>query len=448
MVNAFNVGDQIGGFAVVEQVVGGAFSETWRCVNQINGRQALLKGIKSELLDSADEVITHLDLNTRTKEEAKILSALVDKKYSFVPDIYDVFQAADGRVFFISQFVKGKLLSNVIQDELVTLGQRAKIAFQLVSALAKIHDSGIVHRDIAPDNIMVQSDFEVVLLDFGLAKIKSELLVRKYSPQTVTPLTKIKYMPPRAFKEWKPGQFLESNESWDLYAAGVVIYELLTDQILPGPTVEISTTEIEKTICPETISELLSHAYAENRGSAATIEKTLFRELAHADLLSEIREFNTRELARLLEEENNQLRIELAKGKQRVTFEDFVQYVSRSGVKFQVDPTNEYIELLVPTKTGSTQLVIRVREKFVVFEMPFLRAKKTPKLKILEFLNEQNGHQALGRFTFDPDDGEIRYSIGTPYHEEQLSYDTFKTLLGLTYAVGSEFLNEFDESFN
>ena len=73
---AFAKGDRVGGFIVEDEIQAGQFSETWICKNPISGRKAVLKGLKSELLNPDDETLYQLDLVARTREQAKILTAL------------------------------------------------------------------------------------------------------------------------------------------------------------------------------------------------------------------------------------------------------------------------------------------------------------------------------------------------------------------------------------
>lgn len=445
--NVFNVGQHIGGYIVTERILpGGAFSETWKCKNPITGRIAVLKGLKPELIDGSDPVLSQLDLITRTKEEAKILSALFDKSYDFVPNVYDVFEAHDGRVFFLSEFIDGRDLTSVINDPAVSQRTRARLAFLLLQGLETIHANGIVHRDVSPDNLMVRQDNSLVILDFGLAKIKTEVLVRKYSPQTVTPISKVKYMPPRVLAEWKPGKALSSDESWDLYAAGVVLFELFSGRILPGPTAQIPQDELARLPISGTIQSLLEHASTSAAQTASRAKFELFRELERAELEGEIVAADEKGALAIAREQIRQLRSDLARGRTPVAFEDFVGYVTRLGIEFTVNPKDKYIKVESSSSAGDVTIVVDVKDRYVMFVMPKLREIQKGEREALEAINTINSLTTVGRTFYNAEFSELRFENTARYSEGgYFSYDDFQREFFLAFRAGVEAAKDFDE---
>src|SRR5207247_8144554 len=91
-------------------------------------------------------------------------------------------------------------------------------AVQIGEALSEAHAKGIVHRDIKPDNIMVNAKNQVKVMDFGLAKLKGSLKLTK-SASTVGTLA---YMSPEQI------QGTEADVRYDIFLFGVVLFEVLT----------------------------------------------------------------------------------------------------------------------------------------------------------------------------------------------------------------------------
>lgn len=110
--------------------------------------------------------LTDPDRCQRFTQEAKAASALSNPH---IVTVYDV--ASDGEVAFIAmEYVAGRTLDAVIPRKGMRLNEALKIAVQVADALAAAHTAGIVHRDVKPSNIMVQSQGGVKVLDFGLVK--------------------------------------------------------------------------------------------------------------------------------------------------------------------------------------------------------------------------------------------------------------------------------------
>lgn len=432
---AFVVGQRIGGFHVSAPVSDpGAFGETWKCTNPISKRSAILKGIREDIVKSDDPALAPLGLNLRTREEAQILTGLFDKRYPFVPNVYDIFEVGDGRVFFLSEFIEGESLDRIIANKSSQLTQSSKLAFLLLQALEAIHENGIVHRDISPDNILVRPTWEPVIIDFGLAKIESEILVRKYSPKTVTPITKVKYMPPRVLQTWAPGQVIPSDESWDLYAAGIVLFELFAQRLTVGVPPEIPAEEIDRTPCPRTIRALLENAGGLARNARST-KQLLFEELQAGGLAQDLIAQNPREIVDRLEEETIRLRADLARGRSAVAFEDFVRYVSRMKLVFTVNPTSEWIRV---DFSGETSIVVDFRGSFILLLMTNLLRPDQPIEGILDFINAENSILAIGRLYILLDERDLRLDFPVPLSDGFLSFEDFNRSFLSLAAAGLE----------
>jgi serine/threonine-protein kinase len=135
----------------------------------------------------------------------------------------------DGTFYLIMEYVDGVNLRNVLDSGPLPLPRVAKIARQVASALAAAHALGIVHRDLKPDNVMLvdrpnDPDF-VKVLDMGIAKLPAETASAGAALTRVgTVLGTPQYMAP----EQAAGNAVDHRA--DLYALGVIIYEMLTGQ--------------------------------------------------------------------------------------------------------------------------------------------------------------------------------------------------------------------------
>jgi WD40 repeat protein/serine/threonine protein kinase len=177
----------------------------------------------------------------RFLQEARITGQL--EHPSIVP-VYELGHRNDGTLYYTMKLVRGKTLSQAIK-EAGTLNERLKLLphfADLCQAMAYAHNRGVIHRDIKPGNVMVGEFGETVVLDWGLAKAKSEKDVHAdglaktlrfmnegdeegvaksaYGEALGTPA----YMPP----EQAEGRLDEVDERADVYSLGAVLYELLT----------------------------------------------------------------------------------------------------------------------------------------------------------------------------------------------------------------------------
>ncbi|MBN2295302.1 MAG: serine/threonine protein kinase [Pirellulales bacterium] len=135
--------------------------------------------------------------------------------------VYDIGEAG-GDTFISMEYVDGQNLGMLLQSVGRLTGDKAmQVARQLCAGLGAAHDRGVLHLDLKPANIMIDSSGQVCITDFGIASLAKE--AKRDGPLTGTPA----FMAPELFQGKKP------TVQSDLYSLGVVLYEAVIGQALP-----------------------------------------------------------------------------------------------------------------------------------------------------------------------------------------------------------------------
>lgn len=134
-----------------------------------------------------------------------------------LPEIYDVLELDDGQIV-LEEYIDGITAAQVMEiGEYRNRGVK-KVLFGVCDALTVLHDRGIIHRDVKPENVMIESSGRVVLIDFNAARIKSDA-----NKDTVI-LGTVGYAPPEQLG------LSQTDARTDIYAAGVLYNVMLTGQ--------------------------------------------------------------------------------------------------------------------------------------------------------------------------------------------------------------------------
>ncbi|HEV8047754.1 MAG TPA: protein kinase [Terriglobales bacterium] len=187
----------------------------------------------------------------RFEHEAHAASAL---NHPNILTIYE-FGYADGLHFIASEFIDGMTLRHHLAACRMELSAAIDIAIQIASALAAAHTSGIVHRDIKPDNVIVRNDGIVKVLDFGIAKLNEKQIgetIRRTASAIASSTSEpgmvigtAKYMSP------EQARGLQVDARSDIFSLGAVIYEMVTGrEAFSGETASDVIAEILKTEPP------------------------------------------------------------------------------------------------------------------------------------------------------------------------------------------------------
>ena len=213
-------GEEVGLYTLVEKLGDGGFGSVWRAEqSEPVQREVALKIIKLGM--------DTLEVMSRFEQERVALS-LMD--HPNIAKVLDAGATPEGRPFFVMELVRGMPITAYCLDKALPLDQRLRLFKDVCSGVQHAHQKGIIHRDLKPSNILVtEIDGQPVpkIIDFGIAKAVSgekltDLTLRTRAEQMIgTPL----YMSP----EQAEGSADVDTRS-DVYALGVLLYELLAGQ--------------------------------------------------------------------------------------------------------------------------------------------------------------------------------------------------------------------------
>ncbi|HBJ83282.1 MAG TPA: hypothetical protein DDZ88_05300 [Verrucomicrobiales bacterium] len=171
------------------------------------------------------------DFALRFEREAQVLARL---NHPHIVILYDFGElgpertGADPLFYFLMEYVDGTDLGQLIKSKELKPAQALAIVPQICEALQYAHDQGITHRDIKPANILIDKKGTVKIADFGLAKVvggSAEEAMMTGLTQTGTAMGTPHYMAP---EQWEHPELVDHRA--DIYALGVVFYEMLTGE--------------------------------------------------------------------------------------------------------------------------------------------------------------------------------------------------------------------------
>ncbi|MCC7445912.1 MAG: protein kinase [Anaerolineae bacterium] len=200
----------IRGYELREKIGAGGFGAVYRAFQEVVGREVAIKIILPQYAN-------HPDFIRRFEAEAQLVARL---EHIHIVPLYDYWREPGG-AYLVMRWLHGGSLRGVLQRGPLTPEQTSHFLDQIASALAAAHRKGVVHRDLKPDNVLLDEDGNTYLADFGIAKnlggedveagnmvvgSPAYLSPEQITGETVTPLA-------------------------DIYSLGITLYELLTGQL-------------------------------------------------------------------------------------------------------------------------------------------------------------------------------------------------------------------------
>jgi serine/threonine-protein kinase len=204
-------GSRIGSYEILESLGGGAMGEVYKARDQRLDRVVALKFLPAELARDPSA-------RRRFLHEAKAVAAL---DHPNVATLYEVGESEGNRMFLALAFYEGETLQQRLERGPLPLPEAVSIARQIAQGLAAAHRLHMIHRDAKPSNVVIRPDGKVKLLDFGLAKMTGATSLTRVGSSPGTPA----YKSP----EQTRGDKVDSRS--DLWALGVVLYEMVTGRL-------------------------------------------------------------------------------------------------------------------------------------------------------------------------------------------------------------------------
>jgi predicted ATPase/serine/threonine protein kinase len=206
-------------YRVVEKLGAGGMGVVYKAEDTKLGRFVALKFLPDEVADDAQAL-------SRFQREAKAASAL---NHPSIVTIYELGYVNDTH-YIAMEMVCGETVRSLIRSGPLPFRKAINIATQIADALAKAHETGLVHRDLKPDNLMVTQEGTAKILDFGLAKLRSPgESPRAETLTAASPLTEVGmvmgtvgYMSP----EQTNGEIVDFRS--DQFSFGAVLYEMVS----------------------------------------------------------------------------------------------------------------------------------------------------------------------------------------------------------------------------
>jgi len=167
------------------------------------------------------------DLRQRMMREAQVIARL---EHPGIVPVHDAGTLPDGRIFYAMKYVRGSRLDEYAAQG-APLRDRLRKFQAVCDAVAFAHAHGVIHRDLKPQNIMIGPYSEVLVMDWGVAKIRDDPhQTAVFNTSDGTVIGTRNYMSP----EQARGE-VDIDERADVYSLGAVLKDLLTDQKVSKP---------------------------------------------------------------------------------------------------------------------------------------------------------------------------------------------------------------------
>jgi len=206
------IGRKLGGrYKIIRHIGSGGMANVYLGQDLILDRPVAIKVLRFDFRDNKDAL-------RRFQREALSATQLIHPN---IVGVYDV-DEEDELQFIVMEYIDGTDLKKYIERQGQVAPEKAiHIMHQVLSAVALAHKNRIIHRDIKPQNILIDNQDRIKITDFGIAVALSETSIT----QTNTLLGSVHYLSP----EQARGSMATSKS--DIYALGVVLYELLSGSV-------------------------------------------------------------------------------------------------------------------------------------------------------------------------------------------------------------------------
>jgi CheY-like chemotaxis protein len=254
-----------GRYELIRRVGQGGMGEVWEATQLLTRRSVAMKLLRASLGERPE-------MRSRLLREARAAAAIAHPN---IVDIYDVFELDDGTPVIVMALLRGSTLGSALaRDGRWTLTRSAELMLPVVSAVGAAHASGVIHRDLKPDNVFLSEDgglVHVKVVDFGIAKLVSghELELGAMT-ETGAVLGTPGYMAPeQVFGE------RDIDHRADIWSIGAMLYETLSGtRALAGDNIG----QVLKRLVMQGVAPISSHVPDLEQDFAALLDRMLSTE--------------------------------------------------------------------------------------------------------------------------------------------------------------------------
>jgi len=223
---------QLEGYSNLTKFATGGMAAVYKARQLSLNRTVAIKFLSAEYLwdDEAKGLFEH---------ESLVIAQL---NHPNIIHIIDRGLTQQGRPYFVMDYIQGSDLSQVIEQEKLTLNHKINLLIQICKGMSSAHKNGVIHRDIKPSNLLVDAENHLHILDFGIA-----WLAASGKPENIvgTP----DYMSPEQFTD--PASVTHLS---DIYSLGVIMYEIFTGNLPPVNKANLTNSLSN---LPDTLAKLI-----------------------------------------------------------------------------------------------------------------------------------------------------------------------------------------------
>ncbi|HXI03012.1 MAG TPA: serine/threonine-protein kinase, partial [Candidatus Saccharimonadales bacterium] len=215
-------GQKLGPYAVLSSLGAGGMGEVYLAEDSRLGRQVAVKVLPQKVLED----------QARRRRFLREARAAASVDHPNVVHVYDVGELPDGLIYLVMQHVEGKTVRKLLVEGDLEPERALTLAAEVADALSAAHQKGIIHRDIKPDNIMVDASGHARVLDFGLARLLEEEPSGEAATEVETRTRKTtsagSVLGTMAYMAPEQARGAEVDGRSDIFSLGVTLYEMLS----------------------------------------------------------------------------------------------------------------------------------------------------------------------------------------------------------------------------